>query len=280
MFTFNKASRFPKIDKTGKTDSIYNIPSSITNRKTTLGYGKKSDFTKGFYRGTEYISIKRDFDKGNEPGVKYTFGLERDKFKKQVVPGFKNFDKYVPGPAIYNVIKKTGSDSPYYSLHTICGETQWINRHMKNPGPGEYSTVIRINSAGKYPVSKISNIKANNFGLDKTDRWKRYRENGIPAPNAYFADKVLMGNIYNSKFRSGHYITMSKRLKKCGYKNDYPGPGSYLRFSEFGILVPKNYKRGYSACNTLPSRNKKDKYEAVKTDENISYRKALNKIQK
>ena len=50
-----------------------------------------------------------------------------------------------------------------------------------------------------------------------------------------------MGNIYNSKFRSGHYITMSKRLKKCGYKNDYPGPGSYLRFSEFGILVPKNY---------------------------------------
>ena len=87
-----------------------------------------------------------------------------------------------------------------------------------------------------------------------------------------------MGNIYNSKFRSGHYITMSKRLKKCGYKNDYPGPGSYLRFSEFGILVPKNYKRGYSACNTLPSRNKKDKYEAVKTDENISYRKTSNKF--
>ena len=71
---------------------------------------------------------------------------------------------------------------------------------------------------------------------------------------------------------------MSKRLKKCGYKNDYPGPGSYLRFSEFGILVPKNYKRGYSAYNTLPSRNKKGKYEAVKTDENISYRKTLNKF--
>ena len=71
---------------------------------------------------------------------------------------------------------------------------------------------------------------------------------------------------------------MSKRLKKCGYKNDYPGPGSYLRFSEFGILVPKNYKRGYSAFNTLPSRNKKDKYETVKTDENISYRKMINKF--
>jgi hypothetical protein len=175
MFTFNKSRRFPKLDKTGKTDSIYNIPSSKTQRKTTLGYGKKSDFTKGFYRGTEFISIKRDFDRGNEPGVKYTFGLARDKFEKQVVPGFKNFDKNIPGPGIYNVIKKTGSESPYYSLHKICGETQWINRHMKNPGPGEYSTVVRINSAGKYPLSQISNIKANNFGLDKTDRWKRYR---------------------------------------------------------------------------------------------------------
>ena len=179
MYTFNKARRFPKIDKNGKTDSIYNIPSSQDRRETAFGYGKKSDFTKDFYRGTEFISIKRDFDKGNEPGVKYTFGLPRNKFEKQVVPGYKNFDKFVPGPGIYNVIKKTGSESPYYSLHTICGETQWINRHMKNPGPGEYSTVVRINSAGKYPVSQISNIKANNFGLDKTDRWKRYKGKSI-----------------------------------------------------------------------------------------------------
>ena len=108
------------------------------------------------------------------------------------------------------------------------------------------------------------------------------KENGIPAPNAYFADKVLMGNIYNSKFRSGHYITMSKRLKKCGYKNDYPGPGSYLRFSEFGILVPKNYKRGYSAYNKQPFRSKTNKYETVKTDENRIYnrikKKKKNKI--
>ena len=87
-----------------------------------------------------------------------------------------------------------------------------------------------------------------------------------------------MGNIYNSKFRSGHYITMSKRLKKCGYKNDYPGPGSYLSFSEFGILVPKNYKRGYSAYNSMPSRNKKYNYETVKTDENRIYKRIINKF--
>ena len=105
------------------------------------------------------------------------------------------------------------------------------------------------------------------------------KANGIPGPNAYFADKVLMGNIYNSKFRSGHYITMSKRLKKCGYKNDYPGPGSYVRFSQFGILVPKNYRRGYSANNTFPNRNKKEKYETVKTDESRTVNRMVKKMQ-
>lgn len=106
------------------------------------------------------------------------------------------------------------------------------------------------------------------------------KENGNPAPNAYVTDKVLMGNIYNSKFRSGHYITMSKRLKKCGYKNDYPGPGSYLRFSQFGILVPKKQKRGYSAFNTMPNKNRKDKYETVKTEDNRSVKRLIKKFKK
>ena len=159
MYTFNKAPRFPEIDKRGKTDSFYNIPSSIMKRTAAIGYGIKSDFTKKNYRGTEFISIKRDFDKGNQRGLKYTFGLARDKFERQVVPGYKNLDKNVPGPAKYNVIKTIGNNSPYYTLHIICGETQWINRHMKNPGPGTYTPKVRINSEGKYPISQISNIK-------------------------------------------------------------------------------------------------------------------------
>ena len=175
MYTFSKAPRFPEISKNGKTDSIYNIPDSIMKRKAAMGYGHKSDFTLKNYRGTEFISIKRDYDTGNQRGFKYSFGLARDKFERQVVPGYKNLDMNVPGPAKYNVLKTTGHESPYYTLHIICGETQWINRHMKNPGPGAYTPLVRINSEGKYPVSKISNIKANNFGLDKSDRWKLYK---------------------------------------------------------------------------------------------------------
>ena len=90
-----------------------------------------------------------------------------------------------------------------------------------------------------------------------------------------------MGNIYNSKFRSGHYITMSKRLPKFGYKNDYPGPGSYLRFSEFGILVPKDYrKRGLSAYNTISTRSKITNYETAKTEGNKPNNKKTKTIEK
>ena len=88
-----------------------------------------------------------------------------------------------------------------------------------------------------------------------------------------------MGNIYNSKYRSGHYITMSKRLPKYGYKNDYPGPGHYLRFSEFGILVPKDYRRrGYSAFNTISN---KTNYTTAKTEGNIpNNKKKVKTIEK
>ena len=42
---------------------------------------------------------------------------------------------------------------------------------MNYPGPGEYKPMISINSKGKYPISKISNIKSTNFGKYKTKRF-------------------------------------------------------------------------------------------------------------
>lgn len=266
MYSFGKAPRFKPINKKGKCDTFYELPSCKMSRTCSMGFGIKSDFTKDNYRGTEYISIKRDFDKGNQRGLKYSFGLSRDKFAKQVCPGYANLDKNVPGPAKYNVIKTTGSESPYYTLHIKCGYDKWVNRKMNNPGPGTYEPVVRINSEGKYPLSKISNIKANNFGIAKEDRWRGYKGNGVPGPNAYKADKTLMGDIYNSKYQSGPLITMASHLPKFGYKNDYPGPGYYLKFSEFGILVPKKMKWGNSVKDIRPT-NTRNKSENMKQDE-------------
>lgn len=36
---------------------------------------------------------------------------------------------------------------------------------------------------------------------------------------------------------------MHQRLRPVGSKDNYPGPGSYYRFSEFGILCPKKNKK-------------------------------------
>ena len=53
-----------------------------------------------------------------------------------------------------------------------------------------------------------------------------------------------MGINFNSKFRSGKLISMSQKFLYKDSREKYPGPGQYLRFSEFGILVSKKAKRG------------------------------------
>ena len=46
-----------------------------------------------------------------------------------------------------------------------------------------------------------------------------------------------MGIKFNSKYKSGKLISMSQKFKYKDSRERYPGPGSYIRFSEFGILV-------------------------------------------
>lgn len=66
-----------------------------------------------------------------------------------------------------------------------------------------------------------------------------------------------MGNIYNSRYQSGPMITMHKKLKLShGYKDNTPGPGSYMTFSQFGMWVPKNYDRNsYNVRKRVQSAN-------------------------
>ena len=53
-----------------------------------------------------------------------------------------------------------------------------------------------------------------------------------------------MGTIYNSKFRSGHLISMSPKFKYKDTREKYPGPGTYIRFSElFPTSIPNSLNR-------------------------------------
>ena len=176
MYSFPKSERFWKFDKSGKSDNIYNLPPMLMTRKAGIGYGKKYDFTKENLRDTELVPIKRSYEKNNFPGYKYSFGLGRDKFEKQVTPGSGYSDKNIPGPASYNTTTTTGNDSPKYSFRTLCGKTFWTIKN-KYPGPGMYSPKASINKIGKFINSKIVNIKGMPFSKLSANRWNFYKRN-------------------------------------------------------------------------------------------------------
>ena len=177
MYSFGRASRFPPLDRRGFSDSLYNFPKFGKAQKVGIGYGNKTDFTKRRLI-TEIVGVKRDFDSESKPrGASYSFGQSRDKFVKVVCPGYKYIDRNVPGPAKYNSFLNTMGNmgSPAYTLRAKCGEYNWNNKLMDNPGPGAYDSIININNDGKCPVSRIPNIKSRNFGIDRIDRFSKYR---------------------------------------------------------------------------------------------------------
>ena len=46
---------------------------------------------------------------------------------------------------------------------------------MNNPGPGAYDSIVKINTSGRYPISRVANVKSRNFGIDRIDRFSNYR---------------------------------------------------------------------------------------------------------
>ena len=66
-----------------------------------------------------------------------------------------------------------------------------------------------------------------------------FLDNNIPGPNAYKNHSLIGCNIFDSRYKSPSFITLSKKFKIKDRNAGNPGPGSYIRFSEFGILAPK-----------------------------------------
>ena len=89
-----------------------------------------------------------------------------------------------------------------------------------------------------------------------------------------------MGTIYNSKFRSGHLISMSPKFKFKDTRERYPGPGQYIRFSEFGILVSKNARKQKKQSEEVKNENKNKiaKTEANEMSEQIQTTKNETKV--
>jgi hypothetical protein len=73
---------------------------------------------------------------------------------------------------------------------------------------------------------------------------------------------------------------MSPKFKFKDSRERYPGPGQYIRFSEFGILVSKNARKQNKQKEEVKNENKNKmaKTEANETSEQIQTTKNETKV--
>ena len=291
QYSFSKASRFPipnyaeqirkkklmakiengeevKEKKIKKESSYpyYNIPSTLSLRKTSFGFGKKYDFTKvGNYCIKSCYNPGTDFDQKNPHGPKYSFTRAPRSGKAPIIKRKKqeeeNEEKKVnnkkeivdpdgPGPAKYNYLKPFGYDAPKVSMKFRHGNTP-VKKKGEKEGEGEeinkkiaekpYLTkvTIQISKSGKYAVSQIPNVNSIRFDKDGSKRTK-FVSNQNPAPNKYVLPKIFGGHIIESQYRSYEPITIAQRFSAKDSRSNYPGPGSYIMPSDFGQYESKD----------------------------------------
>ena len=249
QYTIPKAKRFPepKVDpkRTG-IYQLYNLPSTLSKRYTKFGYGTKSDFTRGDknYKPNFY-NMGTDFDQKNPHGPKYSFANGRDKYGKVFLETAKPFDKNVPGPGKYNILKDFGSDAPKVSFKGKYDNVVTRKKKLEdeaNEGDKKekpFSTItIQIRPTGKYSVSQIPNVNSLKFDKDKSRRTK-FIANKNPGPGTY-ESKTLIGRVFPSQYRSYEPISFALKHNIKDSRSNYPGPGSYIIPSDFGIYQSKD----------------------------------------
>ena len=242
MYSFPKTVRFHALKRCTSATFLYNIPNKMSTRKAYIGYGKKSDFTKGNPYNVGYHNVSISFYSPKKNAPKYTFGISRDFYKKVVVnnqlpPGTST----TPGPNKYTYTKPFGSQAPKYTIVKRYPTPQLQGR-VNSPGPAKYKNNLNINPNGRYTLSSFTNTPRSAWGLSKVNRFN-YNYPKTPGANAYKLEEMIngKGKIYNSRFRSPNAKTMSAKFRGVfDVTSITPGPGAYQTFSEFGIYRSKH----------------------------------------
>lgn len=290
MFSFSRAPRFPKKPlMSSATEVIYSLPEVRSKRTTTMGYGNKYDFTKDakskspvFY---DYISI---FDQKHPRPNRFTFGVGRENM-------LKDYDKNVPGPGKYTTCKPFGYDAPKFTIKGGGIRSSMVGKSDGVPGPGTYKPILYINPQGKFQYSKYRNVSSIDFSKNSC---KRFTYGNIPGPSPQdYPQKQLMGRVFDSRYRSYEGIKISGRTKNIDSRDNYPGPGAYVVFSEFGIYgknpstntnnEAKNSNHEEASKDAAPGRverSEREKPKAKKEEktekQNKSPAKAETKVEK
>ena len=235
-YSFGRALRFKKSDRKDNLYHFYNIPEKKSNRGTTLGYGKKCNYSQIIGCGSNQLySAPSYFDPKQHNAPVYSFGVSRPQKKRQ---------DQSPGP-IYNVTKKFGEGIPSYVFGTSgLRKNRRYDRSSSVPGPGAYYNEKNHNLSVNCTSSLINSAS---IVIGKEKRFRNGSKDKTPGPGEYNIPGLIndTGIInYNSK-----YVSIPAR-SFIGKRNDYklrkqdstPGPGSYNFFSIFEGYSKENKK--------------------------------------
>ncbi len=233
MWSFAKDARF-KPQKKPWEALYYNLPTTLANRTTTMGFGQKYDMYKNTFKNRTHniYDIPREFDLRRHNSPQITFGYGREVCKRPEL----EVKTPVPGVGTYNMRTVPGKDALKFSLF---GRT-WnykkdLNVRTPHPCPGTYEDTLATNASGRYVTSLFGNTR--NVLFKGPERFK-VRKNEVPPPGAY--EYLTMFNKtgfhYASRFDSKIAKSFGDRPAEFYQKNKIsttPGPGSYNIFSEF-----------------------------------------------
>ena len=233
MYSFPLSRRFKK-SEIDNSSFFYDIPSTLSKRSASIGYGNKSNILLSRRGKSDNIyNLPMSFNIYEQNGPpKYSFGFGRDICRKP-----KCLDsRKTPGPSNYFPYKKFGQNAKKFSM-------SFRYKYKKDPdnfpGPGTYE-FPEINNRGIYSSSVMRNSQSNKFA--KMKRFYYYDWN-YPGPGAYNIENMIKGNgvVYNSKCISNNGKSFGQKLKMIKDPLVTPGPGAYEFFSEFQGFKRKNF---------------------------------------
>jgi hypothetical protein len=257
MFSFGKAKRF-NLRTECLSNSFYNIPSTLSKRGTSFGYGHKTDitlmdnFSDKFKINPPLYELSKIKDSSHKNSPKFSFGSKNY--------NLKGINKFItPGPN-YEIREVFGKGRPKYSFHI---RNEYKGDNFISPGPGCYESV-GLSGDGKYFSSKTRNISTSNWSKSKTPRFAKIR---AATDLSYNVGDLMSGNgkCFNSKYSSSPAKSMGLKLTSIFdtyEKKNYPGPGEYETYSEFNNYHSNNLK---TQPNFYNKRNNYDLYSNYNT---------------
>lgn len=222
-YSFTKALRFPKpVSPEGK---FYDLPSMVSERYTTFGYGKRTEFIRKIEKSPDPGQYDISINTANLKNA-YSFGVIKSGVLKKT--------QFTPGPGTYNTPPRMGKEG---RLISMLGKGKPHRIISKSPGPGAYDLKFEKNK-GDYVLSTCKSQNAHRFAPVSSARFLKKMIVETPASGYYNFDKGFLkfSEVLSTVKSSGSRVfPISSRDFQFYERNESPGPGQYNLPSDFDV---------------------------------------------